>query len=59
MNEQLEIEGDEREALERWLESNEAHYLDWCERSGIVPELVPAGIGTDPSGESVSVWQFA
>lgn len=66
MNERLEIEGDEREALERWLDENEptdedvdAHYLDWCERHGIVPALVPDGIGTDASGEPVNVWRFA
>jgi hypothetical protein len=66
MNERLEIEGDEREELERWLDANEpteadidAHYLDWCERHGIVPDLIPAGMGTDPSGEPVQVWRFA
>ena len=71
MNERLEIEGDMREDFE-WWEANEdapvvertdadvdAHYLDWCERNGIVPALVPAGMGTDPSGEPVQVWQFA
>lgn len=64
MNEQLEINGDEREEVEAWLEANEpydidAHYLDWCERNGIVPDLVPDGIGTDPSGEPVNAWRFA
>lgn len=66
MNERLEIEGDEREEFERWLEANEpteadidAHYLDWCERNGVTPELIPDGIGTDPSGEPVNVWRFA
>jgi len=64
MNERNEIDGDEREALEKWLDENEpydidAHYLDYCERHGIVPELVPDGIGTDPEGEIVRVWRFA
>lgn len=66
MNERLEIEGDMRAELEAWLEANEptdadidAHYLDWCERNGVTPELVPDGTGTDPEGETVQVWRFA
>lgn len=66
MNERNEIEGDMRADLEAWLDANEptdadidAHYLDWCERNGIVPDLVPIGKGTDPEGEEVSVWGFA
>jgi len=63
MNERNEIDGDEREEFEAWLEANEpteadidAHYLDWCERNC---KLVPDGIGTDPSGEPVNAWRFA
>ena len=53
-NEQLEIVGDAREDVE-----NDSHYLDWCERNGETPSLVPIGKGTDPEGEEVSVWTFA
>ena len=65
-NDRLEIEGDAREEFEQWLAENEpteadidAHYLDWCERHGETPALIPDGMGTDPSGEPVQVWRFA
>ena len=67
--ERLEIEGDVRDALEREFANKihadaqadmaDAHYFDWCERNGIVLELVPIGKGTDPEGEEVSVYTFA
>lgn len=55
--ERLEIEGDWWEEITD--ADIDAHYLDWCERHGIVPELVPIGKGTDPEGEEVSVYTFA
>lgn len=58
-NDRLEIEGDlwaELEAIETTDADIDAHYLDWCERQA---NLVLAGLGLDPSGELVNVWEFA
>ncbi len=65
-NERLEIEGDAREDVEGWEDAPlperpdvDGHYLDWCERNGIVPDMVRTGTDTDAEGEIVTVFRFA
>lgn len=39
-------------------EELEAWHLDWCERNGEAPDLIPDGEGVDPSGETVPRWRL-
>ena len=64
-NEQNEIMGDWHEELALELaedpaseEAMEAHYLDWCQRNGVIPELYPLGRGAGLDGTPVNVWGF-
>jgi len=68
-NEQAIMRGDDREAMEEWLEAHElapepepmteadleAYFRDYCERNGGLPDLSPDGYDRD---EGVIIWTF-